>query len=398
MRHPIRRLALLFTLSSSAFLLGACEPQTAQVAVVLPLSGEFQAYGESSRKGLELALDELNAEAPRFEAQWADSSSDPETAARKLNELFEAKSLVAIGGLTSKEAEAMIPVAEERERILLSPSALNSRLAAEARHFYRIAPSDHVAGNVMADFLARKMKGMDTVVAIAQDELALEGFEEGFRPTFEANGGTVKGVVQADPEGLSDTVSEAIGATPDVVYLAGYGTAVGDVLKELRRQRFKGKILTDQTLASPAAIQQIGKDAVGVLLTHSVMDAEINEKARNFSESFEARYGEKPDIFAAEAYDTMMVVARALRDRPAYPGELQRGLRDDVKDFPGVTGTIEFNATGSVTKYPRVYSVAKNLSLQDEGRRLEAEEALRQERIRKIREKLKKVQDGQAAG
>ena len=67
-------------------------------------------------------------------------------------------------------------------------------------------------------------------------------------------------------------------------------------------------------------------------------------------------------------------------------------MRDDVKDFPGVTGSIEFNAQGSVTKYPRVYRVAENLTAEDEAVRLAEEEERRRKRIEELRQRLNNQQ------
>ena len=379
----------------TALFLTACGPTgPVEVAAILPLSGEFQAYGESSRKGLELALEELNQEQERFHIQWADSESDPATAATQFQALLEQKALVAIGGLTSREAEAMIPVAETHKRVLLSPSALSTRLAGEAEYFYRLAPSDRIAGNVMADFLHRKLKGIESVAVLAQDQFALEGFEQGFRPTFEANGGKVLEVVElpTQAEETRAEIARVIKLRPKAIYVAAYGISAGEVLDALEDHRYGGKILTDQTLGSPAALQQLGNKAVGVLFTQAVIDPETNAKAREFAEKYRAKYGEAPDIFAAEGYDALQVLAKALEDRPPYPGELKRGLRDDVKDFPGVTGSIEFNAQGSVTKYPRVYRVAKNLTPEDEAVRLAEEEERRRKRIEELRQRLNNQQ------
>jgi branched-chain amino acid transport system substrate-binding protein len=400
MHYPSWKLSALLPIVLSSLSLTGCQKGPVKVAMVIPLSGEDQIYGASCRKGLELALEELNTEleTPRFEAMWADSESSPKTAARKLAELYEAKAFVAIGGLTSREAATMVPVAEDHERALLSPSALNTRLASEASQFYRIAPSDQVAGNVMADFLSRKMKGISTAAAIAQDAHALEAFEHGFRPTFEGNGGEVLAVIElsTSQDNFNAEISRVVKLKPDAIYLAGHGTSIGDTLHRLRTLRYRGKILTDQSLSSPAAIQQIGTDAVGVLITRSVVDAETNERAHAFVERFQEKYGEEPDLFAAEAYDTLMVLARALEGRPPYPGELHKGLRDNLKGFMGVTGAIEFNAHHSVTKYPRVYSVAKNLSLQDEARRLEKVDERRRKRIRELKKKIGQVQQAAA--
>ncbi|MCK9906146.1 ABC transporter substrate-binding protein, partial [Frankia sp. Cpl3] len=59
--------------------------------------------------------------------------------------------------------------------------------------------------------------------------------------------------------------------------------------------------------------------------------------------AFEAKYGSKPDQFAAQAYDALHIIAQSLlaagkADRNALRDELAK-----LKDFQGVSGKLSFD-------------------------------------------------------
>jgi len=83
--------------------------------VILPETGEAAVYGSSIKSGLKIAFDDALAArtAPEgLQVEYRDSASDPGQAASILGALFDDGALIAIGGVTSAEANAMIPVAE----------------------------------------------------------------------------------------------------------------------------------------------------------------------------------------------------------------------------------------------------------------------------------------------
>ena len=76
--------------------------------------------------------------------------------------------------------------------------------------------------------------------------------------------------------------------------------------------------------------------------------------------------------------------------RPALPSEVPKGLRD-IKDFPGVTGGIQFNDKGDVLKYPRVY-IIKDGVLFDYGKLVQQQQEAMKEKREELRRKLEEIQ------
>lgn len=376
-----------------AFLAAGCTEKVTMVGVVAPITGQDSTYGIAVKNGIELAFEEVMAEAdytPALELKILDSESDPEKAKDQATDLYGQGALIIIGGVISSEAKAMVSVADEYDRVLISPSASSPDLSGLSRSFYRIFPSDFAAASRMAQFVSQDLK-IDEVVVVAEEREYAKGIQSAFRSAYENLGGSVMEVIEfpTNTGEFSGLMERVLTLEPKAVYLTAYGQDIGAMIQELRKKDYKGKILTTSAFASPTFIVPAGEAAAGVILTQSVFELDSDyAHVKTFVASFEEKFGQEPDIFAAHGYDTMKVVAAALRGRASLPSEVPKGLRE-IKDFPGVTGSISFNEKGDVLKYPRVYIIGRDLVLQDYNERVRVQ----QEEIRKRREELKKKLD-----
>ena len=394
-----RKSARLFTataLCCLSILVAGCPQKAIKVGVVLPLSGGNSTYGEAIRKGLELAYGEIQGDETSelmLELSIVDTESDPEKASGLLAEQYENGALIALGGATSAEAKSMIGVIDRFDRILISPSASSPELTGISSNFYRVWPSDFAAATKMAQFAAGDLK-IEKAVVITEVQSYAKGIHGVFQPAFEGFGGEVVEVIEVPP-GTSDLgglIDRVITLKPGAVYLAGFELGIGSMIQELRKLNYKGRILTTSAFALPSSIARVGQDASGVILTQSVFELDSDHAhIQKFVKGYEEKYGEKPDIYAAHGYDAMKVVATALTGRPALPGEVVKGLRD-IKDFPGVTGSIQFDEKGDVRKFPRLYIIGEDLLLYDYNERVRKQQDEIRRRRTALMQKLEKIQ------
>ena len=391
----MNQLARTFSLCCLALLLFGCPQSAVKVGVVLPLTGDDATYGNAVKNGIELAFEEVQADKERatpLDLIIVDSESDPEKAQKLLEEVYDQGALLAIGGVTSAEAKEMIGVADRYDRVLISPSASSPGLTGISRNFYRIFPSDFAAASKMAQFVSQDLKIEEVVVVAEEAQEYAKGLQGAFGTSFEGLGGKVLEVVAYPPNtaDFSGIIQRVMTLAPKAVYLATYGDDAGAMIQELRRLDYDGKILTTSAFSSPEFIAPVGEDAAGVFLTQSVFELDSDHAhIKTFVERYNAKYSKQPDIYAAHGFDVLGVVATAVEGRPPIPSEVPKGLRDDVKDFPGVTGSIQFNEKGDVLKYPRIYIITQDLVLQDYNERVRTQ----QEELRKRREELKRKLD-----
>jgi len=106
--------------------------------------------------------------------------------------------------------------------------------------------------------------------------------------------------------------------------------------------------------------------------TYGVADFHIdgNEKSKKYSETYKAKYGLDPDFYSAWCYDSVYVLAEALKNSPdTKPETVQAALRN-IKNFEGVEGVYNFDNNGDgldqyhiVTNDNDVIKMVKTLKL-----------------------------------
>ena len=332
-----------------------------RVGAVVPLSGQFEAYGRNVKNGLTLALEEINAsggvKGKTLDILFEDDRSDEKVAAGKVKALKGSGVAVIIGGVTSNEALAMAPVCEQEKVVLLSPTASSPKLTGIGQYFFRNYPSDTLEGRVMAEYAVRRMK-IRTVAILYIDKEYGKGITDVFKERFQGLGGVVS-YEKGYPEGTVDFVEDVkqIKANPpDAVYLPGYFTEVAAILKELKAQKVEAKVISTQGMAQPMIVEIAGEAAEGVVYPQPPFDPESNDpEIQKYVASYKKKFPTKPDIDAAFSYDALRLVARAIENCANYPQDLRARIADT--NFKGITGDIAFGANGDVDIQPRMFEI-----------------------------------------
>jgi branched-chain amino acid transport system substrate-binding protein len=396
--------AVKLSLAALALALGACGPKAVQFGAVLPLTGQWSVYGEPIRKGLELAYEEARKDASLgYEIELLgplsayDSQSNPQTAAQRLEQLYDAGALAVIGGVTTDEALAMVPVMDKAGKVLLSPTASTPKLTGISSNFFRIYPSDFREGSKMGNFAAQTL-GLEKIVILGAEDSYARGIQDVFKTEFERYGGQVPAVVEYPPGHTEffDDVQRALAQRPQAVYVADYAYEIGSIVKEVRRQGFDGRILTTHAFAAPGIFAEVGAAADGVLLTRTVFDPKSAEPiVKRFVDAYRAKYREEPDAFAAQGYDALKTFLEALK----LGGNLQRDFWKGMRqaNFDGAAGHIQFDERGDVGKFPRVYQIRGGELIDFEAFVEGEKERIRQE-IERIRREAARRAAGAGAG
>ena len=369
----------------------------AKLGAVIPLTGGASVYGGSIQKGIELAYQQAQQDpkGPKVTLTLLDSGSDPERAKQALDQLYDDGAIAVIGGVTSAEALAMVRVADQQGAILLSPSASLPQLSGISSNFYRIFPSDFAEGTVMAKYAYDTLK-LKTAVILAKQETYAKGIQEVFADELKRKGGQV--LEQVDfPANTSDFAAladRAVTLKPDCVYLAAYAEEISHLVQELRGHGYTGTILTTSSFAAAEIIAKTGVAAEGVLFTQSAFDVRGNlpEQVQAFVTAYRAKYKTDPDLYSAHGYDAMRILVEAVRQGSKTASTFWKGLRN-LSEYPGVTGIIQFDEKGDVTKFPRVYIVADGRAVDRESeRQRQLEEARR--KIQEIENQLRQMKQG----
>ena len=328
-----------------------------RIGVVIPETGGAAMYGASVKSGVRLAFDHVLATgaAPQgLEIVYRDSGSDPARAASAAEAMFESGAVAVIGGVTSAEAKALIPVADRAGCVLLSPSASAPDLARRTRFFFRVYPSDELEGVRAADFLALT-RGARSVLVLQEDNDYTRGLLPVFVAELTSRGGRITGSVRLDETGWQVQVHEIVSRrAPDGVYVCGYGEAILGALRLLRNLGFRGTICTTSAFSAGSLLARAGSPAEGVFFPLVSLDiASYREPVQSFVRRYRAIYNMSPDIYAAHGYDAALAILASLDGlKRLSSAALAQRLRS-LSGTAGVMGPIAFDEDGNILRVLR---------------------------------------------
>lgn len=340
---------------------GGGGPEVYRIGAVISLSGASAAYGMNVKNGLLLAMAEINEKGgirqKPMDLLIEDDGSSEEKAVEKATELAKGGVPLIIGGITSSVTLAMVPVCEKNKVILLSPTASSPKLSTAGDYFFRNYPSDSLEGRVMAEYAVRRLKIRNVAILSIDNEYG-KGVTDVFKKRFTELAGTVLSE-KYYAEGTADfaaTVKELKSMNPDAIYMPGYYTEISSIMKEVKTQGVKSKLMSVEGAAQPQIVEIAGDAAEGLVYPQPPYDPESSDwDTKHFVSTYKAKYPTAPDIDAAFAYDALRIVAKAIEASANYPVDLRARLSDT--SFKGITGDIAFDANGDVNIEPKMFEI-----------------------------------------
>ena len=393
MSFRTRTLALLGALCLLVAVGCGPEVPTVTVSAIVPLTGEAQVYGQEIANGIQLRHERLMSgeEALGYNVvlEVVDTEGDPAQAASQLETAFTS-SLAAIGGVTSDEALAMIPVVNEADRVLLSPSASSPELSGVSEFFYRLYPSAEIEASTMATFLRDRLQVARLVVVVQDTE-----FGTSLADAIDAVWGTELAgrVVFTAASDQNAMVDEALSYDADAIYVAASGSALAEAMQALRLGGFNEAhdyLAASSSLAIQSVLTEAGPAANNSVLTAPPYDTEsLDEPVASFVAAYQEKHGTVPSYYAALGYDALWVYIEALSevDVIAVPSDFLKGMRA-VRELQGVTGNIQFRETGDVQKFTRIYQIVDGKLVDFEKYQKERREEL----MREYQETMRKIE------
>ena len=370
----IRRYALL-ALVALSWTAGGCSREV-KVGALISEHGGVGPYGQSVRKGLDLAADELNAAGGHYTLIYKDPQTRAELGRQQVYELIEQEDVpVIIGAISSKVTLAVAPICEEEEVVLLSPSASAPSITDAGYYIFRNYPSDILEGTSMAEF-ARDL-GLERVVIFSLDNVFGEGLERVFTAKYESKYRKVVKTFRLTEDGTNDfnaMVVEAKQLDPDGVYIIAYLADLAALLSEMHAANLQTVLLGTSSVVPLDVVRLAGADASQLLVyPRPAFDPESDHpNVRTFVDAYRTKYGETPDLFAAHGYDALKLVDHAISVGGRAAADVIKGGLEGLQNYEGAAGRTTFDENGDVVRYPRLFIIADGEALpfdrfKDEG-------------------------------
>ncbi|SDO03213.1 branched-chain amino acid transport system substrate-binding protein [Paenibacillus sp. yr247] len=328
---------------------------TIKIGANFELSGGVAAFGNSSMKGINLAVKEINAAGgvlgKKIEIVQADNASKPEESTRVAQKLISNDKVVAlVGPVTSTNVLAAVPVAMEKKIPLLTASGTNPKVTVDERTnkvndwVFRACFIDPFQGKVMADFAAKSLSAKTAVVYSDASSDYAKGLAKFFTETFTASGGKV---VAAESYQQKDADFKAVltrikEKNPDVVFIPGYYEEVGKIVKQARELGIKVPLLGGDGWDAPQLAEIAGAEALNnTFISNHYSADDTSPEVQQFVTAFKKEYNnEVPDAMAVLYYDGLKLIADGLKRAGSTDAEKLKNALAATKDLKLTTGVI----------------------------------------------------------
>jgi branched-chain amino acid transport system substrate-binding protein len=320
-------------------------PRPIVIGAVAPWHDEaFSGFG---RRGVELAVDEINAKGgvggrPLLVRWFDDSATETGAVAAAESLLADTRVVAIVGHMNSTPMLAAIPLYDGHIPVI-SPWATSPDLTGISRWVFRNTTSDSVNGVTIADFAVAHLGARRAAILYENDAYG-RGVAHAFRREFHGT------VVETIPiPGTAPSYEPYVALLKqqqlDVVMLAGLSHAAAPLLLEMRRQHLTTTLLSNGDMAGLEPDSTIA-DGAYVPVWFSADDP--RPAVHRFSVAFQARYQTPPNEDAELAYDATRLIAAAIRT----VGPDRRDVRDYIGSlnathpYDGLLGPEYFLPTG----------------------------------------------------
>ena len=343
----------ILSIIASIFLLGSI---TAKADVVVasagPMSGQYASFGAQLKAGAEMWLKDTNAKGgilgEKVKLVIGDDACDPKQAVAVANKFAGQGVTYVAGHFCSGSSIPASKVYTEEGIIQVSPASTNPAFTDKGGpNVFRVCGRDDQQGEVAGAFLAKEYSGKK--VAIIHDKTAYgKGLADATKKNMNKGGlkETMYEAFTAGEKDYSALVSKLKSNGIDAVYLGGYHTEGGLIVRQMRDQGMKTKLISGDALVTDEYWQITGDAGEGTLMTFSP-DPRNNPEAAPLVKKFKAA-GIEPEGYVLYSYAALQVFEQAATqagslDRKKVLKAMKKGK------FNTVLGTLSFDKKGDVS-------------------------------------------------
>ena len=305
---------------------GAADPTTGdstavKIGLTGPFTGNLAAYGEAVQAGMEIAVEEINAEAEKngglkIEFQAYDDEGDADKSVNGYNKLKDWGMQLFAGAVTTDPCNAIAPEAVADQIVMITPSGSAESIALAGSNVYQMCFTDPNQGASAAELIYNKLRSSKIGIIYDSSDAYSSGICDGFKEKATELGLSVvkeTSFTSDNNTDLSSQVTECKNAGADLVFLPIYYTEATRILNAADTIGYDPIFFGCDGMDGILTVEGFNKELAEGLVLMTPFDANATDDA---TVSFVTKYKEKmnglvPNQFAADGYDVIQALYKA---------------------------------------------------------------------------------------
>ena len=322
------------------------------VGAAISTSGPAAFAGVPVRQGIELAVEQANAEGVlgdgvQIELKVVDVAADPAAAIAAYRQ-FEADGAAGVLCCTlGGEAGALRPVMTKS----VTPGVVTVSILeglADPPHLFRPFEIPSKPGGIYDEFLDAVVgdTGFETAVMVVNDDN--EAMVQDSRVYADALGRNKVRLLDTINAATAETsftsvATSIVAKNPDLVVASTIGSSTAALARSLRERGYDKPIVSNVGADSAAAYKASAGMMEGTVFpTPYHADFPVNDAGAAFAKDYQAAYGSKPDMFAAHGYTAAQMLITAIADADSHDPEAVGKALSALTSMESVYGDLTF--------------------------------------------------------
>ncbi len=337
----------------ASFGLTASADESARIGAIYAMSGNVAQYGNWAFRGAQLA--QFESEYP-LQLLLEDSGGEGAKGVSAYQKLRAVDHVSVVSTLISSVALAVKPLAARDKIVQMDISATAPSYGTTDGYQFRTGINALQLATASADYIAN-VRGLPQVGCFYIENEFGQGMFDVFRMSFSGKIPAMQTFRPGDTDFRTQILKLKSSGVP-AVWLVGHARESGLIIAQARQLGYHVPFISDvYSIETPDFLAGI-KDPGDLTYLAPKFDPKSSEPAvRGFVEKYHAKFGETPTVYAAQAYDGLLAIGKALKKcggpvPDCMPIELRK------VDFPGASGQIKFDSDGNVKKKLEIKIVA----------------------------------------
>jgi branched-chain amino acid transport system substrate-binding protein len=327
-----------------------------KIGAVFSASGGASSLGKPEMDTLKMMVDQTNTEGGingrKIDLIAYDDKSDQNEAVLDMKKLIEQDQVVAvIGGTTSGNTLAMIPLAEKSKIPFISVAASKNINKPTKKYVFKTAQGDDVVVPRVVKYL--KDHHLTKVAWLGVDNSYGSSGKEEFDALSKQEG--IETIIS---ESFEATVNDAKpmltrvkNANPQAIVIWGTTQESSVVTKNVRELGITVPIIESHGIASQKFIELAGDSANGVILPAGRLlvadqlpdDNKQKKILGNYAKQFQDKFHYPPSTFGGHAWDAYEILIAAIKSAGDNPAKIRDAIETNTKDFTGISGNFNIS-------------------------------------------------------
>lgn len=358
---------LMITMILSLIFFAGCEKTSIKIGYVGGLTGTNSELGVSGMYGAQLAVEAINhsggINGRMLELSVKDDKDDKEFALQVDQQLVEEGCLALVGHMTSNMAELTIPFIDENKVLMISPTIATSSLSGMDDYFLRLIPSTEEQAKRIAMEI-KKLDLKDILIFYSNGNLlfaqSLSDYLVKQLGDSDIQVKMMESIKIEDPSAYKEIADSIDKTESDGLVIIASADIVYNLGQELYLLNSQKNVFLPAWSMTNDLLRRGGAAVEGF---YGVSFIDYSSKAEAYTEFkvlYQKKYGEQPTFSSILSYESVMVLAEALKTVEDFDSEALKNAILKQSTFQGLQSKITIDSFGDTQRDIFLYQIKNN--------------------------------------